>query len=711
MHQFLHNRSSSTPLPGPLPAVMTIEPNDLFPNCYHEFDVPTSSSSGSTIQRAFQKVIGGWGQRFPRYLPAAGKAPGTQEADVVQLQSAFDLGRIQTIEKAAAAKIYLETYYNEVIGSCETPRERRVTEFQRLVDETIPSVESKDKDYYMGRFFQEESNHLRAQRVAKAQSCRTTRSSWATRTIHEQISEEPCKSYLNSLETLQILGKGSFGVVKLVRERRGPKVFAMKVIRKSDMIRSCQEGHLRAERDFLVAASNSNWVVPLMYSFQDSTNLYLVMDYMPGGDFLGLLIRENVLSEPRTRYYIAEMILCVEEAHKLGCIHRDVKPDNFLIGADGHLKISDFGLAFDDHWSHDTTYYKWHRQSLLSSNNIILNGDNEDLKALQDGSSQKRNTSQLGSSRHEPPPEFVQAGQLPRLASWSIGIILYECLYGHTPFLSDKGRHYTKQNIIGHKETLEFPAGSTVSENCLDLIVCLLQDKETRLSSPQYHYQDRQYRRGVSQPPRKYVFPDDASDIKKHAWFRGIRWSDLHLRKPEWLPRIHSFLDTHYFEEDEPISDWSESVDSCTAEEPTDIDGIVLELQSVGFKPEHINFFVEAIDKPYDSTRLKQIDHNIDAYSRLSSKGKQCMKEFVRRYGHKERKRPRDKLLRDPATKSEVMRLRKQMAFLGYSWRRAPTQRQPFNTIYNMDTYDVTSQGRMLGYKVGCVRVTIALPL
>jgi len=133
----------------------------------------------------------------------------------------------------------------------------------------------------------------------------------------------------------------------------------MKVIRKSDMLRNSQEGHLRAERDFLVSAEGSRWyvnthcvncstfkhldnwlnssrVVPLIASFQDPNNLYLVMDYMPGGDFLGLLIRDNVLTEQVAKWYIAEMILCIEEAHSLQWIHRDVKPDNFLISASGN---------------------------------------------------------------------------------------------------------------------------------------------------------------------------------------------------------------------------------------------------------------------------------------------------------------------------------------------------------------------------------------
>lgn len=99
------------------------------------------------------------------------------------------------------------------------------------------------------------------------------------------------------------------------------------------------------------------------------------MEYMPGGDFLGLLIRENTLSEPVTKFFIAEMILCIEEAHSLRCIHRDIKPDNFLVSASGHLKISDFGLAFDGHWSHDSSYFQTHRYSLVNKMGISVEGD------------------------------------------------------------------------------------------------------------------------------------------------------------------------------------------------------------------------------------------------------------------------------------------------------------------------------------------------
>lgn len=117
------------------------------------------------------------------------------------------------------------------------------------------------------------------------------------------------------------------------------------------------------------------------------------MEYMPGGDFLGLLIRENILPEAVARFYIAEMILAVEEAHRLRFIHRDIKPDNFLISASGHLKISDFGLAFDGHWSHDASYYNFHRYSLVRKLGLDFEGDMQDR---EDKRTKKQNTMHEG---------------------------------------------------------------------------------------------------------------------------------------------------------------------------------------------------------------------------------------------------------------------------------------------------------------------------
>jgi serine/threonine protein kinase len=115
-------------------------------------------------------------------------------------------------------------------------------------------------------------------------------------------------------------------------------------MKKDEMHKKNQVLHVRAERDVLSEANNK-WIVDLIYSFQDDTYLYLVMEYLPGGDLMSLLMKKDILSEDEARFYTAEMILAIESVHKLNCIHRDIKPDNILIDKNGHIKLSDFGLS------------------------------------------------------------------------------------------------------------------------------------------------------------------------------------------------------------------------------------------------------------------------------------------------------------------------------------------------------------------------------
>lgn len=391
---------------------------------------------------------------------------------------------ILTAEAAANAKITLETYFHSLYSGVDTRTQRQLELDQYIVSLPLsPEERIKVKKQWVSQ----EREYLRQCRVLKSRS--------------------PCKGSqdqtpsLAGFEVIKVLGRGSFGVVRLVREkeadstsslpsteelkgrqkqgsekahsgrhnqqtnRRQPMagvrkdVFAMKVIRKSVMIRNSQEGHLRAERDFLVASAKSRWIVPLIASFQDISYLYLVMDYMVGGDFLGLLMRYNILAEDIARWYVAEMILCIEEAHRLHWIHRDVKPDNFLISASGHLKISDFGLAFDGHWAHDQWYFTYQRHSLLKRLGIQVDGDAEDQKAShevskkpsgtnrEDGSfeddwihpptngllgwrdkNQKRRMARsvVGTSQYMAPEVIRGQPYDGRCDWWSTGIILYE---------------------------------------------------------------------------------------------------------------------------------------------------------------------------------------------------------------------------------------------------------------------------------------------
>lgn len=152
------------------------------------------------------------------------------------------------------------------------------------------------------------------------------------------------KITVRDFEPLSIIGRGAFGEVRICKVKNTGEVVAMKKMKKSEMVYKNQVAHVKAEREVLVKAKNP-WTVELKYSFQDELYLYLVMDFLPGGDLMTLLMRKDVLSEEESRFYIAETILAIETVHKVNYIHRDLKPDNILLDKHGHVKLTDFGLC------------------------------------------------------------------------------------------------------------------------------------------------------------------------------------------------------------------------------------------------------------------------------------------------------------------------------------------------------------------------------
>ncbi|KAJ6988680.1 kinase AGC-NDR family [Populus alba x Populus x berolinensis] len=118
----------------------------------------------------------------------------------------------------------------------------------------------------------------------------------------------------------------------------------MKKLKKSEMLRRGQVEHVKAERN-LLAEVDSNCIVKLYCSFQDEEYLYLIMEYLPGGDMMTLLMRKDTLTEDEARFYVGETVLAIESIHKHNYIHRDIKPDNLLLDRNGHMKLSDFGLC------------------------------------------------------------------------------------------------------------------------------------------------------------------------------------------------------------------------------------------------------------------------------------------------------------------------------------------------------------------------------
>lgn len=150
--------------------------------------------------------------------------------------------------------------------------------------------------------------------------------------IQKETRKKMCPA---DFESLVVIGRGAFGEVRLVR-RRGKKedpatgqIFALKSMKKEMMVMKNQVHHVKAERDALATAETTNkWLTVLHYSFFDETHLYMAMEYMPGGDLMSLLIKEDTFSESVTRFFMAEAAQAISSVHALGYVHRDIKPDS-----------------------------------------------------------------------------------------------------------------------------------------------------------------------------------------------------------------------------------------------------------------------------------------------------------------------------------------------------------------------------------------------
>ncbi|XP_015920739.1 serine/threonine-protein kinase tricornered isoform X1 [Parasteatoda tepidariorum] len=405
-----------------------------------------------------------------------------------------------TLDKAIKAKVHLENYYSNLIAQ-HIERKTRHEKLEETMKEEGLSEEQKQEKRTQHALKETEFLRLKRSRLG-----------------------------VEDFEPLKVIGRGAFGEVRLVQKKDTGHVYAMKILRKADMLEKEQVAHVRAERDVLVEADHQ-WVVKMYYSFQDAMNLYLIMEFLPGGDLMTLLMKKDTLSEDCTQFYIAETALAIDSIHKLGFIHRDIKPDNLLLDAKGHIKLSDFGLCTGLKKSHRTEFYRDLSQAKPSDFSMYFDRNaSNPMDSKRRAESWKKNRRQLaystvGTPDYIAPEVFMQTGYNSSCDWWSLGVIMYEMLMGYPPFCSETPQE-TYRKVMNWRETLIFPPEVPISNEARELIqrFCCEADKRIGANS------------GVE-------------EIKQHSFFKGIDWAHIRERPAAILVDVKSIDDTSNFDE------------------------------------------------------------------------------------------------------------------------------------------------------------------
>ncbi|KAM6954094.1 rho-associated protein kinase 2-like [Aplochiton taeniatus] len=250
---------------------------------------------------------------------------------------------------------------------------------------------------------------------------------------------------LEDFDRVKVIGRGAYGEVQLVRHKASKKVYAMKQLSKFEMIKRSDSAFFWEERD-IMAFCKSPWVVQLCCAFQDDRHLYMVMEFMPGGDLVTLTMNYDV-PQKWARFYTAEVVLALDAIHSMGFIHRDIKPDNMLLDQSGHLKLADFG-----------TCMKMDSAGMVKCDTAVGTPDYISPEVLQ---------SQGGSGYYGRECDW-----------WSVGVFLFEMLVGDTPFYAES-LVGTYGKIMDHKNTLSFPDDVEMSQDAKDLICAFLSDRHS----------------------------------------------------------------------------------------------------------------------------------------------------------------------------------------------------------------------------------------
>jgi serine/threonine protein kinase len=292
-------------------------------------------------------------------------------------------------------------------------------------------------------------------------------------------------------QILKLIGKGTFGQVYQVRKKDTKRIYAMKVLQKKVIVQKKEVAHTVGERNILVrtAMADSPFIVGLKFSFQTPTDLYLVTDYMSGGELFWHLQKEGRFDEKRAKFYIAELILALQHLHAHDIVYRDLKPENILLDANGHIALCDFGL---------------------SKANLTKNATTNTF---------------CGTTEYLAPEVLLdEAGYTKMVDFWSLGVLVFEMCCGWSPFYAEDTQQMYKNIAFGK---VRFPRDTLTTEG-------------------------RNFVKGLlnRNPKHRLGATDDAEELKRHPFFADIDWEALtkKLITPPFKPKLKDEMDTSNFD-------------------------------------------------------------------------------------------------------------------------------------------------------------------